>query len=151
MGADHEKLLAAARAYVNGKKAPAKAARSTPAVPPPAPPTRAYSRLAAQHPEIVMRAQRKAPAPKMFHSGDVPPFLASGADPSVLARLPEQIRHYAAKAPMAEFGRLVAEYADRGPDADLDLQIFEPKACSDPGWFEYLDRLANWAGVGKLP
>lgn len=150
MGDDRtKKALAAGRAFADSSKNP-KAKAATMRVAAPAPTTKVYARLAAHEPALVARAQRQGPPPTMFHSGHTPPFLASGADPAILNRLPEQIRHYAAKASAAEFGRLVAEYADK-PNADLELRMFEPDACSDPGWSDYLNRLASWAGVTELP
>lgn len=127
----------------NGSK-PATAAAARPA-PATAPPSKLLARLQAREPNMVAAAMRKGPPPAMFHSGAVPPALSSGANPAILNTLPEQIRHYASKAGAEEFGRLVSLYADN-PDADLAVQIFEPRACLDDGWHEYRARLQSWVG-----
>lgn len=106
--------------------------------------TRIVARLREREPNMFAAAMARGPAPSMFHSGPVPPFLASGADPKLLNRLPEEIRHYAAKAGVEEFGRLIAQYADK-PDADVEVRLFEPQACGDEGWGDYLARVREWS------
>jgi hypothetical protein len=57
--------------------------------------------------------QAAADAPTLFHSGDLPPFTASGIDPENLLRVPWQARHAVASAPTtAQAFELLERYTD---------------------------------------
>jgi hypothetical protein len=91
--------------------------------------------LKARQPAVHAIASRERPAPTMWHSGDLPPFTASGADPSVLLSLPAGVRHVAATLP------------DRGAlMALLDQQAGAPEGTiiRSAGWDEYQARVQNW-------
>jgi hypothetical protein len=57
--------------------------------------------LRASNPALVAAAMAEGPPPRLFveFSADLPPFTASGVDPSVLAGMPWPVRRKAAEAP----------------------------------------------------
>lgn len=118
----------------------------------PTPTTDAYARnplldaARARDPQSVAAASRRATAPTLFGSGDLPPFTASGIDPSVLLRVPWQARHPVAAAPTtAAAFRLVEVYGDRDTAAADAAVEFGPH----PGNVDYQTRVKNWL-VGGL-
>jgi len=66
----------------------------------------------AANPGLVNAASRLGQPPTLFASGNVPPFCASGIDPSVLEDVPWQARHAVASAPtLSTAYELVQRYA----------------------------------------
>jgi hypothetical protein len=67
-------------------------------------------------PALVEAAMRENPnPPRLFESGDLPPFTVSGLDPQTLAGLPWPLRRPVAEAPtLAAAYELVARYAGEG-------------------------------------
>jgi hypothetical protein len=91
--------------------------------------------LKRTQPAVHAMASRERPAPTMWHLGNLPPFTASGADPSVLSALPPGTRHIGATLPTrAELMAFVDQYAG-APEGTI---------IRSPGWDEYQARVTNW-------
>jgi hypothetical protein len=91
--------------------------------------------LKRNQPAVHAIASRERPAPTMWHTGNLPPFTASGADPSVLLQLPPGARHMGATLPTrAALMAFVDQYAG-APDGTI---------VRSPGWDEYQARVTNW-------
>lgn len=88
-------------------------------------------------PEAYRMALTEAPAPDVFLSGPLPPFLASGVDVRELLRLPWFVRHYAAAAP--EAGTVLAMVEEFAHEPDLADARFE-----HPGTRAYVARMRAW-------
>jgi hypothetical protein len=83
-------------------------------------------------PATYQAALREGPAPTLFAGGDLPLWLASGADPQLLLELPWQVRHAAAQADGREFAAVLEAYT--GPDAaELASMGWGPRGTSRPG------------------
>ena len=69
--------------------------------------------LRQRHPGTVAAAESEGPAPRLFGSADLPPFTASGLDPSYLATLPWPLRCPVAAAPtLAGYDGLIWPHYD---------------------------------------
>jgi hypothetical protein len=82
----------------------------------------------------------RAAPPTLFHSGDVPPVVASGIDPDVLRRIPWKLRHSAAMEP--DRSKVLA-MLEAGPvvlDDDPLLSHAGAEAFAD-----YRQRVWSWA------
>jgi hypothetical protein len=79
-------------------------------------------------------------APTLFHSGDLPPFTASGIDPKILLNVPWQARHPVAAAPTtAHAYALLDQYT--GPEAEIAAAL---NFGGHPGNVAYKARVRNW-------
>lgn len=74
-----------------------------------------------ERPLTYRAATEEGPIPTLFASGDLPVYMVSGADPSLLLKLPWQARHAAARATPAELADIFESYA--GPDAALNAEF----------------------------
>ena len=72
--------------------------------------------------------------PTQFVSGDFPPFLASGVDPTHLMRLPFRMRHAAAAETSPAAVLKMVETHGTDPDAQ----------APSPGLDEYRNRMSGW-------
>jgi hypothetical protein len=87
--------------------------------------------------------QAASDAPTLFHSGDLPPFTASGIDPDNLLRVPWQARHaIASAATTAQAFELLERYAD-----DPVAAAFEQGGSLANA--DYQKRVNEWA-VSKM-
>jgi hypothetical protein len=92
-------------------------------------------------------AAKDGPAPTLFNSGDLPIYLASGADPTLLMRLPWWVRHPAASASAAGLAGALERFGG-GRDEDwVDAQI---TYGGDSDNRAYRDRVYNWL-IGNTP
>ena len=91
--------------------------------------------LKRTQPAVHAIASRERPAPTMWHSGDLPPFTASGADPSVLLQLPPGARHIAATLPTRAALMALVDQQAGAPEGTV---------IRSPGWDEYQARVQNW-------
>ena len=62
-------------------------------------------------PTVYRAAVADGPPPSLFAAGDLPIFIASGAEPALLLQLPWQVRHQAAAADAAQLASLLERYA----------------------------------------
>jgi hypothetical protein len=79
--------------------------------------------------------------PTLFASGDLPAFVASGAEPRLLLQLPWQARHPAAAADGATFARMLEDYTNDDLSAQMELGEHE-------GNHDYLYRVQDWIRSG---
>jgi hypothetical protein len=86
-------------------------------------------------------AERTATPPTLFDSGDLPPFTASGLDPTELLRVPYGARHALARAGREEALRLVEDAAHLGAEAAQTLY-------AGPEVHAYAERMRRWAVDG---
>ncbi len=142
-----------AAAERSGKR-PAAASRVLAAATAPRGPAYARNPLVDQllraRPEVAAKATQ--PRPTLFHSGDLPPFTASGIDPSALLTVPWQARHAVAAAPTTDAAfRLLELYADDPEAAELELGPSGVYMTSDQPWLTpapnlaYARRVDEWA------
>ncbi|RNL79168.1 hypothetical protein [Nocardioides marmorisolisilvae] len=95
-------------------------------------------------------ALTEGPVPKLFKAGgDLPAFIASGTDPSILLRLPWNARHAAAKADGAKLFQMVEDLSGDG-----GFVIAETESVNGAGYIdheanqEYFIRVSDWV-TGK--
>lgn len=93
--------------------------------------------------QAVPSAARGIDPPTLFPSGDLPPFTASGLDPSVLADLPWLGRHAVAAEPDRRAAYQMASELG-GPDGP-GIAATEEQYAGHPGNAEYLARMSSWA------
>ena len=93
----------------------------------------------AEQPRHYEAAMGEGPKPTLFVAGDVPVYVASGADPSLLLKLPWQARHAAARASAAELAQMFETYG--GPDGDLNAQL---DLGGHPENAMYAQRVQSW-------
>jgi hypothetical protein len=93
----------------------------------------------AEQPRHYEAAMGEGPKPTLFVAGDVPVYVASGADPSLLLKLPWQARHAAARASAAELAQMFETYG--GPDGDLNAQLDLGGHAENA---MYAQRVQNW-------
>jgi hypothetical protein len=82
------------------------------------------ARIAEERPTEFARARtaNREPEPTLFPSGDLPPFTASGIDPSVLLQVPWQARVALAGAgTLAEAYKLLNDYG--GPEGEERAEV----------------------------
>jgi hypothetical protein len=103
--------------------------------------------LRRDRPGLVAIAMREDPnPPKLFEDADLPPFTASGIDPSVLAGLPWPLRRpVAAAATRVDAYRLIDKYAGAPDMARADLATAGENA-------DYVGAMSLWLrGSGPPP
>jgi hypothetical protein len=90
-------------------------------------------------PEVYDRAVAAGPAPTLFKAGDVPLWIASGADPQLLLQLPAMARHAGAQADAVGFAQILETYtgADAAEKAFLEFGGFA-------GDWDYYSRVLAW-------
>ncbi len=117
--------------------------RQMAAAAPAAPRDPAYARnplvdeVLRQYPQFATRG-KVADRPTLFLSGDLPPFTASGIDPTILLNVPWQARNAVAAAPtMPEAYRLLTNYTADPEAAYYDLG-------GDHRNVAYADRVSDW-------
>lgn len=128
-------------------------------VPTPRPPAQSISATHARNalldqvraepggPRRVAAAEGQSPAPTLFASGDLPPFTASGVDPSELLKVPWFARHHLASiTDTAKVEQLLTDYA--GPDGDLAAQT--DGVSAHRGNHDYAGRLREWLDRGDV-
>jgi len=79
--------------------------------------------------------------PAMFKAGDLPPFIASGIDPSHLLHLPYGVRHAAAAEPSAV--KVLGWIEEYGNDPHAHVP--------SPDLTAYLERMRSWAQAAEDP
>ena len=100
--------------------------------------------LRASAPAVYRAALAEGPAPRLFESGDLPAFTASGIDPAVLRSLPWQARHPAAETrDRAQALAIVEDCA--GDGAMFAAMEFGPYRANQ----DYEARVRTWA-VGAI-
>lgn len=98
---------------------------------------------ASTEPGRVRAATAKAPAPTLFTGGDLPPFTASGIDPTALLKVPWQARHPMAQAPTpAGAYAILASFEGITPEEAQDLATLEYN--EHPSNREYRRRMDDW-------
>ncbi len=94
-------------------------------------------------------AQRRSPAPTLFLSGDLPPFTASGIDPSVLLQAPYLARHALASTPtQSEALRLLEEVLEVRDPQEIALYLAYGASIASAGASAYAERMTRWAEEG---
>jgi hypothetical protein len=88
----------------------------------------------ASNPLVAGMAARERPAPTVWHSGNLPPFTASGLDPKILMTLPIGVRHHAAQLGTKGEVFALAEEVAGNPDAVIHC----------PSLAEYEQRVTDW-------
>lgn len=83
----------------------------------------------------------------LFESGDLPPFTASGIDPSVLAALPWRARHAIAEEPDQQSALELVE-AVSGPDGDA-VASTDQRFAGNASLGGYLARFNGWVSSGN--
>jgi hypothetical protein len=89
---------------------------------------------------IAQTAMRENAAPTLFASGDLPLFIASGADPQLLLQLPWNARHAAAEADASSFARMLSEYSC----ADGEMLAVLDGVDKHDGNIDYRSRVQLW-------
>lgn len=84
--------------------------------------------------EVAFARTKCGEPPTMFESGDLPPFTASGVDPSMLMLLPWRTRH--AGALQSSAAVLLSWVELYGSDDGIELP--------SPGLQEYISRMWSW-------
>lgn len=84
--------------------------------------------------------------PTLFSSGDLPPFTASGMDPSALLSVPWFARHAVAAAKTQEQAYELVE-AMSGPDGDVAASL-DAAVVHHIGNVDYKQRVQSWVMAG---
>ena len=86
-------------------------------------------------------ASRRGPAPTLFPTGDLPVYMASGADPSLLLELPWPFRHAGATADQAHLAALLSDPLAVGTSINAEGR---PVIAQDNENAAYRDRIKAW-------